>query len=100
MKNKKRTLKVSVLSLMLAAGILLPISTSAQEDPRLQHGGLFGLANSFKTEGLFRSGEDLEIDVEDFPTEDFEAPIGSGIAFLVSVSLGYVALKKKKEDEQ
>ena len=102
MKNTKKTLKAIVLSMVLAAGMFLPVGASAQNDVR--PGGLFGLGDFFESGGLFnendlREGED-GFDISNYGIgEDEDAPLGSGIAVLLAAGMGYVALKKK-EDEQ
>ena len=63
--------------------------------------GLFGFSDQFVGEGLFQiRGEEMgmNLNVEIQPFQD-PAPLGSGIAILIGAGLGYVALKKK-EDEQ
>ena len=103
MNNKK--LKSIVFSMVVAAGMLLPMGASAQNDVR--QGGLFstedydGTSNS---RGLF--GITLQaVDESDgiinlgIGQDEEDAPLGSGIAILIGAGLGYVALKKK-EDEQ
>jgi hypothetical protein len=143
MKNNKRKLKSIVLSMVLAVGMLLSASVSAQEVEAETGGRVFEFGKLFGLEGqLFstnRDGEPIEepIEVEGFSTEtggglfgfgkifgsdnglfgtrdavdatitggiqndNFEvvSPLGSGIAILLVAGLGYVALKKK-EDEQ
>lgn len=91
-------LKAIVLSLGLAA-MMLPANAIAQGTAE-RPGGLFGLNDLFGAEGLFQTRseeQELELIVEIQPFE--EAPLGSGIAILIGAGLGYVALKKK-EDEQ
>ena len=98
MKTKKMNLKAIVLSLGLAA-MMLPANAMAQGTSK-RPGGLFGLNDLFAAEGLFQNRseeQELELIVEIQPFE--EAPLGSGIAILIGAGLGYVALKKK-EDEQ
>ena len=119
MKNNKKTLKAIVLSMVLAAGMLLPVGASAQDDSR--HGGLFGLCGLFNSEeeevGMLGRGESLSeeggygIFTEQFGqndegqggynigTEQFgnDAPLGSGLFILAAVSAGY-ALKKRKSN--
>lgn len=98
MKTKKMNLKAIVLSLGLAA-MMLPANAIAQGTAE-RPGGLFGLNDLFGAEGLFQTRseeQELELIVEIQPFE--EAPLGSGIAILIGAGLGYVALKKK-EDEQ
>ena len=92
-------LKAIVLSLGLGA-MMLPANAMAQGTSK-RPGGLFGLNDLFATEGLFQTRveeEALNLNVE---TQSFQdpAPLGSGIAILIGAGLGYVALKKK-EDEQ
>ena len=102
MKNTKKTLKSTVLAMVVAAGMLLPVGASAQNDVR--PGGLFGLGDLFESGGLFnendlREGED-GFDISNYGIgEDEDAPLGSGLVILLGAGLGYVALKKK-EDEQ
>ena len=98
MKTKKMNLKAIVLSLGLAA-MMLPANAIAQGTAE-RPGGLFGINDLFAAEGLFQNRseeQELELIVEIQPFE--EAPLGSGIAILIGAGLGYVALKKK-EDEQ
>ena len=98
MKNYKKTLKSIVLSMVLAAGMMLPASVMAQEEGR--GGGLFGRGDIFESDGWFRGllNEDEELE-GDMTNQTFETPLGGGIAILLVAGLGYVALKKK-EDEQ
>ena len=98
MKTNKMNLKAIVLSLGLAA-MMLPANAMAQGTSK-RPGGLFGFNDLFGAEGLFQTkGEeealDLNVEIQSFE----EAPLGSGIAILIGAGLGYVALKKK-EDEQ
>ena len=105
MKNNKRKLKAIGLSMVLAAGMMLPASVSAQEEVAETGGGLLGYGKLFGSDGsLFnsRSGIPIPIDDEDegLTNDPFgNSPLGSGIAILIGAGLGYVALKKK-EDEQ
>ena len=103
MKNNNKTLKAVVLSIVLAAGMLLPAGACAQENSKWG-GGLFGLGDSNESgwfRGLLRGEgtdeEDLEGDITNDPFG--EAPLGSGLVILIGAGLGYVALKKK-EDKQ
>lgn len=99
MKTKKMNLKTIVLSLGLAA-MMLPANAMAQGTSK-RPGGLFGFNDLFATEGLFQNrSEKQELDLEvEIQTFQEPAPLGSGIAILIGAGLGYVALKKK-EDEQ
>jgi len=103
MKIIKRNLKTIMFSLGLATGMMLPASASAQ--------GVFGdmLDNYYsEKESSSNSGPLLRVDhtINDggngFSIETFgqnDAPLGSGLVILIGAGLGYVALKKK-EDEQ
>ncbi len=99
MKTNKTNLKALVLSLGLAA-LMAPASAMAQNTTE-RPGGLFGpndqsrasLLNQKTVEG---EGLDLNVQIQSFQDP---APLGSGIAILIGAGLGYVALKKK-EDEQ
>ena len=124
MKNNKNTLKTIVLSLVLAVGMLLPASSFAQDMEAETGGGLLGLGKIFGSDGfLFGENPNEEpIEEEGFGSNsglfgkggaindnisggitngDFgeDAPLGGGIAIMLVAGLGYVALKKK-EDEQ
>ena len=99
----KKNLKSMVFAMVVTAGMLLPMSASAQNDAR--QGGLFGFGDLFDAEGLFTENDlrgqvDLEgLDgISNFGIgEDDNAPLGSGIALLIGAGLGYVALKKKED---
>ena len=98
MNNNYKKLKSIVLSMVLAAGMLLPVSASAQETAD-RPGGLFSTNESLSSRGLFSIFDKENAEDEGITNDDFGAPLGSGIAILLSASLGYVALKKK-EDKQ
>ena len=92
--------KAIVLSLGLAAGLLSASNLNAQNRP----GGLFG--NNFESEqsggGMLRGGDPVPVSDEGSITNygiGEEVPLGGGMAILLAAGLGYVALKKK-EDEQ
>ena len=103
MNRSKLNLKTIAFSLGLAAGMMLPASASAQgvfgdmldnyyseKEQSSQGGGALLRGNGD------RSGESFTVNTQDFGQN---APLGSGIAILIGAGLGYVALKKK-EDEQ
>ena len=112
MKTKKMNLKAIVLSIGLVA-MMIPASAMAQkttERPgglfglndwygyQAKPGGLFGLNDRSRTSFLYQTEEaEMDLFVEIQPFE--EVPLSSGIAILIGAGLGYVALKKK-EDEQ
>ena len=117
MKINKKKLKSIVFSMVLAAGMLLPVSAMAQEDGR--GGGLFGLFGLFNSEeaevgmlgrgdasseggyGIFTeqfgqndNGSGFNIGTEQFGND---APLGSGLFILAAAGAGY-ALKKRKSN--
>ena len=99
MKTNKTNLKALVLSLGLAA-LMAPASAMAQNTTE-RPGGLFSNNDQPGTSFLRRNtsekkGLDLNVQIQNFQDP---APLGSGIAILIGAGLGYVALKKK-EDEQ
>jgi hypothetical protein len=60
--------------------------------------GLFGRNDRSRASFLYQTeetGMDLFVEIQTFQ----EVPLGSGIAILIGAGLGYLALKKK-EDEQ
>ena len=84
--------------------MMLPASVSAQEEVAETGGGLLGYGKLFGSDGsLFNSRSGIPIDDEEegITNDGFgsDAPIGSGLVILIGAGLGYVALKKK-EDEQ
>ena len=97
MKNK--SLKTLVFSLGLAVMTLAANNLNAQNDGSR---GLFGMgANADNSENNGSRGMmDINDNTSDGMTnQTFETPLGGGIAILLAAGLGYVALKKK-EDEQ
>ena len=98
MFRNKNSLKAIALSLGLAA-MLLPANNLAAQD-----GGLFCRGASADNETVNNRGLiDINVNTEDGITNgnfgDQPAPLGSGLVLLIGAGLGYVALKKK-EDEQ
>ena len=96
-KNNKKTMKTLAFSLVLAALTLTANNLNAQDR------GLFGMGKSSADydyssgESLLRQGEpNINGGIQN---DDFGAPLGSGIVILIGAGLGYVALKKK-EDQQ
>ena len=105
MKNRfKRFTKRTALvySLSLTAMLLTTNNLNAQDG-----GGLFGWGPSSEslrgggTTGIIINGSDNpgSTVITNNGIGQSEAPLGSGIAILMGAGLGYVALKKK-EDEQ
>ena len=84
--------------------MLLPASSFAQEVEAETGGGMLGFGKLFGSDGsIFGNRDGIQItEDEDGITNDAfgnEAPLGSGLVILFGAGLGYVALKKK-EDEQ
>lgn len=102
MKTNNKSLKTLVFSLVLAAMTLTANNMNAQNDGSR---GLFGRgANASDSENSGSRGMMNINNINDntgtgFTNEEFGVPMGSGIAILIGAGLGYVALKKK-EDEQ
>lgn len=97
MTNKK-TMKTIVFSLVLA------VMTLAANNLNAQNRGLFGRGETADTEnsggGMMRQGDPInDNDNGGLTNQTFQTPLGGGIAILLAAGLGYVALKKK-EDEQ
>ena len=95
---KKNSLKALALSLGLAA-LMAPATTlNGQSRP----GGLFGTdpqTNDDSPEGLMNINLNTEDGITNGNFGEQPAPLGSGLVLLIGAGLGYVALKKK-EDEQ
>ena len=96
-KNKK-TLKALVLSLGLAA-LMAPATMNAQinrgllENPYKDNS--HGMMNSRGNRGSISEGTEGFTNANFTETES--SPLGSGIAILMGLGLGYVALKKKED---
>jgi len=99
--NKTKSLKAIVLSLGLAA-LMAPATMNAQINRGLlqnpykdESGKNHGMMNSQGVRGS------MNISGENFTNGGFgesdPAPLGSGIALLMGLGLGYVALKKKED---
>ena len=103
--NINKKLKAIALSLGLAAMTLTANNLNAQNDgSRSMFGrGASPADNQYgnSKESLLRQGEPTIINGGGITNDGFgiNAPLGSGIAILIGAGLGYVALKKK-EDEQ
>ena len=116
MKTNKMNLKAIALSMAMAV-MLLPLTANAQHDENKfglrewgtinaqYDGNKFGLQEWGQTSLLGREGGGncidgmgmtLNVEIQTFQDP---APLGSGIVILIGAGLGYVALKKK-EDEQ
>ena len=107
MRMKRKRLKAAMLSIAVAAGMLLPGAASAQ--------GLFGSGSgSSGSDGFFKetgsqqrtSGSSTSNETYGFMNDsgDFEnyntdpqVPLGSGIMVLTVLGAGYVVLKRRKK---
>ena len=102
MSMKTRRLKAFALSLGLAALLLPATNLNAQS----KHGGLFGKSSKSESAqgGMMQKsgGSTISDEGGPFTNANFgeEVPIAGGVAVLLAAGLGYVALKKRKEDEQ
>ena len=97
--KKADSLKAIVLSLGLAA-LMAPATMNAQINRGLLQNPYKDHDNSRRNESMMRAGDPKSIK-GDITNDGFgnNAPIGSGLVILLGAGLGYVALKKK-EDEQ
>ena len=96
--TKKNSLKAIALSLGLAA-MLLPANNLAAQDGGLFCRGASADNETSNTRGLININFNTEDDITNGNFGDQPAPLGSGLVLLIGAGLGYVALKKK-EDEQ
>ena len=108
MKKEKLKAKAIVLSLVLAA--LLPATTVSAQGvfgdmldnyyEEQEHGGMLGKGGSGSYSEYDREDGGLTLGGS-FSNGNFgetdPAPLGSGIAILMGLGLGYVALKKKED---
>ena len=99
--TKSQSLKAIVLSLGLAA-LMAPATMNAQINRGLLQNPYKD--NSGKNHGMMNSQGvrgSMNIPSENFTNGGFgesdPAPLGSGIALLMGLGLGYVALKKKED---
>lgn len=104
---KKKSLKATVLSMAMAALMLLPLTTNAQYNENqfgLQEWGQTGLLGK---QGNDRSeGSTLTLGSEAFgavgsqiTNEPFSAPIGGGIGILLAAGMGYAFIQSKKNKQ-
>ena len=98
MFRNKNSLKAIALSLGLAAMLLSANNLAAQD------GGLFSRGatadnETSNTRGLMNINLNTEDGITNGSFGEQPAPLGSGLVLLIGAGLGYVALKKK-EDEQ
>ena len=101
-KNNKKTMKTLAFSLVLAALTLTANHLNAQNDGSR---GLFGMGKSsadydynYNSRGMINISGNSEESISNYGIGE-AVPVGSGLVILLGAGLGYVALKKK-EDEQ
>lgn len=103
MKRNTKSLKAIVLSMVLAAGMLLPAEGYAQENSKWG-GGLFGRGATEDSDGWLRGLFNLQEEEEEGEIDIYgigeEVPLGSGVVIMLAAGLGYWAINKKKENEQ
>ena len=85
--KKQKTLKALVLTVAMAAGMLLPMTMNAQNDDFFR--GSDEMTN--------REAEAISVTGGITNQQFGEAPLGSGLLILVAAGAGYVALKKKED---
>ena len=95
MTNNKN-LKTLVFSLGLSVMTLTATNLNAQDGGLFERGMTSDNAEYSNSRGLVNINSSTSTGITN---DDFGAPLGSGIAILIGAGLGYVALKKK-EDEQ
>ena len=100
--NNNKKLKALVLSMVLSVLLAMPTITFAQREKD----GLFGTdpaAKNVQSGGMLNQGINRDASVTSEGISNYgigeTVPVGSGIVILLGAGLGYVALKKK-EDEQ
>ena len=94
MNNNK--LKTIVFSLGLAAMMLPATNLNAQTGGGIFERGFVSDEADYGSRGTLNITPNSDNGITN---DDFGAPLGSGIALLLGAGLGYVALKKK-EDQQ
>ena len=91
-KNKK-TMKTLVFSLGLAAMLVTSIDLNAQNESSR---GLFGLGKS-SADYDYSGNRDGGVTIGGMQNDN-PAPLGGGLLIMLGAGVGYVALKKNKED--
>ena len=91
--KKQKTLKAFVLSLAMAAGMLLPMTTNAQQTDGFFRGGI----DNYNRDGGL-SNQTFGQDVGGGPQTPTElVPLGSGLLIMMTAGAGYALLKKKED---
>jgi hypothetical protein len=97
MRKRKTKKKSFVISMALAAGLLVPMAMNAQNDGSR---GLFG--RGFDASESTRDGSGMEWQGGGMTAQDptQEAPLGSGLVLLMAAGAGYAVLKSKSGKEE
>lgn len=108
MNNTRK--KTIVFSVLVAVGMLLPATLSAQEQQGGRHGGLFGENTPSTSNGLMNRSESTvggNFTSQGFGAtngnitgQTFGAPLGSGLFVLLAAGAGYATIKSKKTQKQ
>ena len=106
MDKKKKTL---VFSLLIAAGMLLPMNLSAQEHNG-SPGGLFGVAVPTESNGLmgrnessaggYFTGQGFGATSGNITGQTFGAPLSSGLLVMLAAGAGYATIKSRKKQNR
>ena len=106
-KTRKKTI---VFSILVTAGMLLPVSLSAQEQQGDRHGGLFGENTPSASNGLMNrsestvggnfTGQGFGATNGNITGQTFGAPLGGGLFVLLAAGAGYATMKSKKTQKQ
>ena len=106
-KTRKKTI---VFSILVAAGMLLPVNLSAQDQQGGKHGGLFGENTPSTSNGLMNrsentvggnfTGQGFGATNGNITGQTFGAPLGGGLFVLLAVGVGYATMKSKKTQKQ
>ena len=106
-KTRKKTI---VLSILVAAGMLLSANLSAQEQQGGRPGGLFGENTPSTSNGLMNrsestvggnfTGQGFGATNGNITGQTFGAPLGSGLIVLLAAGASYATFKSKKTQKQ
>ena len=89
--KKQTKLKAFALSVMMMAGMLVPVSVFAQSDGFFRGGG----NNEYRDGGLSNQTFGSETGGPQAPTDI--VPLGSGLLIMMTAGAGYTLLKKKED---
>ena len=102
-KTRKRTI---VFSLLVTAGMLLPVGLVAQEglfqrgDTDENNSAISLMNRSESTVGGLFTGQGFGATNGNITGQTFGAPLGSGIFVLLAAGAGYAAVKSRKKQTQ